>query len=60
MGLWFMFLIDLHYRNDPRTESLANSLDPDQAVPDQSLNCLPFHLHLLDLLLYGKTTLFKF
>ena len=27
---------------------------------DQGLHCLPFRLHLLDTLLYGKTTMFKF
>ena len=27
---------------------------------DQDLNCLPFHLHLLDTLLCGRATLFKF
>ena len=37
----------------------ANSIDPEQTAPDQSLHCLPFHLRLLDALLCGKTTLFK-
>ena len=27
---------------------------------DQGLHCLPFHLHLLDALLYDKATLSKF
>ena len=27
---------------------------------DQALNCLPFHLHRLESLLYGRATLFKF
>ena len=27
---------------------------------DQGLHCLPFRLHVLDTLLYGKATLFKF
>ena len=27
---------------------------------DQGLHCLQFHLHLLEALLYGKTTLFQF
>ena len=27
---------------------------------DQGLHCLPFRLHLLDKLLYGKSTQFKF
>ena len=40
----------------------ANSLDPDQTASevlkeqyDLGLHCLPFHLHLLDVLLCGKT-----
>ena len=39
----------------------ANSVDLDQTAPsvDQGLHCLPFHLHLLDTLLYCKVTLFK-
>ena len=42
---------------------MGNSVDPDQAAPEQSgqgLHCLPFCLHLLDALLYDKITLFKF
>ena len=27
---------------------------------DQGLHCLPFRLHFLDILLYGKATLFEF
>ena len=27
---------------------------------DQDLHCLPFHLHFLDMLLYGESNLFKF
>ena len=38
----------------------ANSADPDQTASDQGLHCLQFRLHLLDALLYAKTTLFKF
>ena len=37
----------------------ANSVDPDQTAP-QGPHCLPFQLHRLDTLLYGKATLFKF
>ena len=37
----------------------ANSADPDQTAPDQGLQCLPFRLHLLDVLLYGKVALLK-
>ena len=36
----------------------ANSVGPEEQS-DQSLHCLSFCLHLLDTLLYGKTTLFK-
>ena len=38
----------------------ANSVDPDQEQSDQGLHCLPFGLHLLGALFYGKTTLIKF
>ena len=42
----------------------AKSDDPDQTAleeqSDQGLHCLPFHLYLLDSLLYGRATLFKF
>ena len=40
----------------------ANSVDPDQTVEqsDQGLHCLQFPLLLLDALVYGKSTLFKF
>ena len=40
----------------------ANSVDPDQILEEQSdqgLHCLPFPVHLLDLLLYGRATSFK-
>ena len=55
-----------HYYNDPKfsdTQVWANSVDPYQTVPeqsDQSLHYLTVCLHLLNTLLYGKTTLFKF
>ena len=32
----------------------------DQGLFDQDLHCLQFHLHLLDILLYGKYSLFNF
>ena len=61
------------YRNDPKLSERpiwANSapVDPDQTAPDRSsqeqsdpaLQCLPYRLHLLDALFYGKVTLFKF
>ena len=53
----------IRYRNDPKfsdRQVWANSADPDQTAPDQGLHCLPFPLHLLDSLLYGRATLFKF
>ena len=37
----------------------ANSADPDQTA-DQRLDCLPFRLHLLNALLYGKAAMSKF
>ena len=50
--------------NDPKyldRQVWANSVDLYQTEQsDHSLHCLPLHLHLLDILLYDKTTLFKF
>ena len=46
------------YGNDPKfldSHAYANSADPDQ-----SLHCLPFHLHLLDTFLYWENNLLKF
>ena len=37
----------------------ANRADPDQTA-DQRLDCLPFRLHLLNALLYGKAAMSKF
>ena len=43
----------------------ANSVDPDQTASlilehsDQGLYCLPFHLYLMEILLYVKSKLFK-
>ena len=37
----------------------ANSVDPDQEPSDQCLHCLPFRLHRLGALLYGKAILVK-
>ena len=54
------------YRNDPKfldRKACANNVDPDQTAQEQSdqgLHCLLFHLHLLESLLYGRTTLLKF
>ena len=54
------------YRNDPKFSdryAWANSADPDQLLEEQSdqgRHCLPFGLHLLDSLLYGRATIFKF
>ena len=52
------------YHNDPKFSdryAWANSADPDQTAPrgeqsDQGLHCLPFRLHRLDSLLYGRAT----
>ena len=51
------------YRNDPKFSdryAWANSADPDETAPleqsDQGLHCLPFRLHRLDSLLYGRAT----
>ena len=49
------------YQYDPEfsdRQVWANSADPDQS--DQGLHCLPFRLHLLDILLRDKPILFKF
>ena len=49
----------LQYPNDPKFSdryACANSADPDQTAPDKGLHCLPFHLHRLDSLLYGRAT----
>ena len=56
---------DAKYRNDSKFSNRyarANSADPDQTEEqsDQGLHCLPFRLHRLDSLLYGKATQFKF
>ena len=51
-----------YYRNDPKfsdRQVWANSADPDQTA-DQRLDCLPFRLHLLNALLYGKAAMSKF
>ena len=67
----FGFLIVAEYRNDPKLSdryAWANSADPDQTAPkgavwsglkeqsDLGLHCLPFRLHHLDSLLYGRAT----
>ena len=53
-----------NYGNSPNfldRQVFANSADPDlEEQSDQGLHCLPFRLHLYDMLLYGKGTLFKF
>ena len=51
------------YRNDPKfSDKLVreNSVDPDQTALDQGLQYLQYCLHLLDALLYGKTSFFEF
>ena len=53
----------ISYCNEPKfldKQVLENSVDPDpQGEADQGLRSLPFLLHLLDTLPYGKT-MFKF
>ena len=49
-------LVSLH--NDP--DRSVQTEDADQEQFDQGLHCLPFCLHPLDVLLCGKTKLFKF
>ena len=51
------------YRNFPKfsdRQVWANSADLDQTAPrgesDQGLHCLPFRLHRLDSLRYGRAT----
>ena len=47
------------YRNFPKfsdRQVWANSVDPDQEQSEQGLHCLPFRLHRLDSLLYGRAT----
>ena len=51
-----------YYRNDPKfsdRQVWANSADPDQTA-DQRPDGLPFRLHLLNALLYGKAAMSKF
>ena len=55
------------YRNDPKFSvryAWANSADQIrlllEKLSDQGLHCLPFRLHHLDSLLYGRATQFKF
>ena len=51
-----------YYRNNPKfsdRQVWANSADPDQTA-DQRLDCLPFRLHLLNALPYGKAAMSKF
>ena len=46
------------YRNDPKFSDgyvWANKADPDR-LSDQGLHSLPFRLHRLDSLLYGRAT----
>ena len=46
------------YCNDPKfsdRQIWANSADSDQTA-DQSIHCVPFRLHCLDSLLYGRAT----
>ena len=52
----------INYRNDPKfsdRQTWANSVVLEEQS-DQGLYFLPFCLHRLDSLLYGRATLFKF
>ena len=51
-----------YYLNDPKFSdryASANIANPDQTAP-QGLHCLPFRLHHLDSLLYGRATKINF
>ena len=51
------------YLNDPKFSdryAWTNSADLLEEHSDQSAHCLPFRLHRLDSLLYGRATKFKF
>ena len=51
------------YRSGPKFSDgrvVGKQCRPSLEQSDQDLHCLPFHLHLLDTLLYSKTPLFKF
>ena len=57
----FIYKLKYTYRNDSKFSdryAWANSADPDQTEEqsDQGLHCLPFRLHRLDSLLYGRAT----
>ena len=41
-----------------QTDRSVQTVDPDQTA--QGIHSLQFRLHLVDALLYGKATLFKF
>ena len=43
--------------NNKHTDQTVQMLLEEQS--DQGLHCLPFHLHLLNTLFYGKATLCK-
>ena len=54
---------DRYYHNEPNfldRQVWANYRPKSECCSDLGLHCLPFHLHLLDTLFCGKTTLFKF
>ena len=55
-NLWHFVMI-LRFQTDRSVQTE----DPDEtAQSDHGLHCLPFCLHLLDSLFYGKTMLFKY
>ena len=47
------------YRNDPKFSdryACANRVDPDQTAPRGGAVYIPFRLHRLDSILYGRAT----
>ena len=51
----------LSFRMDRSGQTVQTQIrQPLEEQSDQRLDCLPFRLHLLNALLYGKSALFKF
>ena len=46
------------FRTDMPGQTVQTQNRPEQS--DQGLHCLPFRLHRLDTVLYGRATYFKF
>ena len=51
-------VIILSFRTDMPRQTVQSQIREKQS--DQGLHCLQFHLHRLEVLLYGKALLFKF